>query len=62
VEGSASDGFERRFIDRAHRVIAGVPADQSIIELLSPLVAAGQEGQVDACHVLLNSNAFLFVE
>ena len=31
-------------------------------QLLEPLAAKGHEGQVDVCHILLNSNAFRFVD
>ncbi len=50
------------FVNRAHLIVAGVPAPQEIVELLASSI--GQEGldEADMCHVLLNNNAFLFVE
>ncbi|WP_218933492.1 PSD1 and planctomycete cytochrome C domain-containing protein [Rubripirellula lacrimiformis] len=61
-DGVIADDFAEQFIDRAHQILTGSPADPVTIELLGPLVTSGETGQVDACHVLLNSNAFLFVE
>jgi hypothetical protein len=39
-----------------------MPADQQTIDLLAPLAASGQEGETDVCHILINSNSFLFIE
>ncbi len=51
------------FIRRAHLILTGLEPDEAtVLPLLLPLVNAGQAGEVDACHVLLNSNAFLFVD
>ena len=50
------------FVNRAHQIIAGLPPSLETIELLSPLVADGVNGEVDTCHILLNSNAFLFID
>ncbi|MDA9840239.1 PSD1 and planctomycete cytochrome C domain-containing protein [Rubripirellula sp.] len=57
-----SEKFAVGFIDRSHRVIAGIPASPETIELLKPLVESGEQGQVDVCHILINSNAFLFID
>lgn len=54
--------FAAAFIERAHELITGVPAEKATIELLVPLAATGDAGRVDVCHVLLNSNAFLFID
>ncbi len=59
----ASTGtFAEAFVDRAHRVIAGLPATEDMKKLLSPLAQSGDQGQVDVCHILINSNAFLFID
>jgi hypothetical protein len=50
------------FVNHAHEVISGLPADKEIIELLAPLAASSKEGEADVCHILINSNAFLFIE
>jgi hypothetical protein len=50
------------FVRRAHRLIAGVEADAQTVQLLAEFAGTGQQGEIDVCHVLLNSNAFLFVE
>ena len=50
------------FVKHAVEIISGMPADQKTIDLLAPLAASGQEGQADVCHILINSNAFLFIE
>ena len=62
VSDSAGDDFAEAFVRRAQVIIAGVPAQEATIELLAPLVASGDVGQVDACHVLVNSNEFLFID
>lgn len=54
--------FPVRYVELAHRVIAGVPPSSETINLLVPLVKSGLEGQVDVCHILINSNAFLFID
>ncbi len=50
------------YVRHAHRIITGLEIDDETTELLAPLVASGTEGEVDVCHVLLNSNAFLFID
>ena len=50
------------FVNHAVEVISGMPADQQTIDLLAPLAASGQEGETDVCHILINSNSFLFIE
>ncbi len=55
-------GDARAFVDRCHRILTGMAPDELVTEMLVPLVEQGPQGHVDACHVLLNSNAFLFVE
>jgi len=68
---SELDGIDRaaeleratQFVRRAHIILTGVEPDQEIaVELLAPLVATGTSGEIAACHALLNSNAFLFVD
>lgn len=62
VKHGNTENFSVSFVDRAHRVLAGTPPSKATLELLVPLVESGDAGQVDACHVLINSNAFLFVD
>ena len=50
------------FVMLACEIISGMPADQKTIDLLAPLAANGQEGEADVCHILINSNSFLFIE
>ncbi|MEC7679893.1 MAG: PSD1 and planctomycete cytochrome C domain-containing protein [Planctomycetota bacterium] len=57
-----SEQYAAAFVELAHRIIAGVPATSQTSELLKPLVASGKQGQVDVCHILINSNAFLFID
>ena len=57
-----SEQYGVAFVELAHRIIAGVPATSQTLELLKPLVASGKQGQVDVCHILINSNAFLFID
>ena len=59
---TGSDEFGVEFVNLAHRVIAGVTASEETIHLLSPLVESSVQGQVDVCHILINSNAFLFID
>lgn len=62
VQDIAPEARPAAFVDRAHRILAGTGAPDEVVALLVPLVQAGDDGQVDACHVLINSNAFLFIE
>ena len=50
------------FVNHAVEIISGRPADQQTMDLLGPLAASGQEGETDVCHILINSNSFLFIE
>ena len=50
------------FVKHAVEIISGMPANQKTIDLLAPLAASGPEGETDVCHILINSNAFLFIE
>lgn len=50
------------FVNHAHEVISGLPADNNTIQLLAPLAAGSKQGEADVCHILINSNAFLFIE
>lgn len=50
------------FVNQAVEIISGIPANQQTIDLLSPLAASGQQGETDVCHILINSNSFLFIE
>lgn len=59
---SAAGASAEAFVDRAHRVIAGLPATEETKKLLAPLAESGDQGQVDVCHILINSNAFLFID
>ena len=52
----------RAFVMRAHEIITGLPADPETLSLLTPMVDQGQQGEIDVCHILINSNAFLFVD
>ncbi len=52
----------REFIRRAYRILIGTCPDDPIVEMLTPLVAEGTSGEIDACHVLLNSNQFLYLD
>ena len=36
--------------------------NDATVALLAPMVASGSSGQVDVCHILINSNAFLFID
>tara|TARA_R110002049_G_scaffold305056_3_gene501067 strand:- start:6476 stop:8926 length:2451 start_codon:yes stop_codon:yes gene_type:complete len=51
-----------QFVRHAHRLATGVEIDPAMCDELASLAAKGQEGKVDVCHVLLNSNALLFIE
>jgi hypothetical protein len=50
------------FVQRAHRLITAMEADEATLQMLAPLASDGTSGEVDVCHVLLNSNAFLFID
>ena len=50
------------FIRRAHHILTAVDPEPQTVAWLKPLVDRGEQGEVDACHVLLNSNAFLFID
>ena len=62
VKGIEPAKRSEAFVRRAHRLITAIEADDSAVEMLAPLAAAGSDGQIDVCHILLNSNAFLFVD
>ena len=62
LSSTDDDQFGEAFVRRAHLIISGLPADEAVVELLSPLASAGEAAQVDVCHVLVNSNAFLFID
>ncbi|MGB7326101.1 MAG: PSD1 and planctomycete cytochrome C domain-containing protein [Rubripirellula sp.] len=62
VQETAPEQRSDAFIERAHRILTGLDPDDQVRNWLLPLVESGKEGETDACHVLLNSNAFLFVE
>ena len=55
-------GQAERFVGHAYRLLTGQPPDAATVQLLAPLVAEGEAGKVDACHVLLNGNAFLYLD
>ncbi len=59
---SARGGREKAFICHAYQLLTGERPDAATVQLLAPLVAEGPSGEVDACHVLLNSNAFLYLD
>ncbi|MEM9587096.1 MAG: PSD1 and planctomycete cytochrome C domain-containing protein [Planctomycetota bacterium] len=54
------------FVDHAHELVTGMPIetieDQALVDALVQLASKGQSERADVCHVLINSNAFLFVE
>lgn len=50
------------FVKHAVELISGMVADQQTIDLLAPLASSGPEGETDVCHILINSNSFLFIE
>lgn len=50
------------FVNQAVEVISGMVTDQETIDLLAPLAASGPQGETDVCHILINSNSFLFIE
>lgn len=52
----------RQFVSRAVLLLTSVPAEESVCDSLVPLITGGSDGTVDACHVLLNTNAFQFLE
>ncbi len=54
--------FALAYVRHAHRIITGLEIDDETERLLAPLAASGSQGEVDVCHVLLNSNAFLFID
>ena len=58
----AGPRYGAAFVNHAHEVISGLPADKKTIDLLAPLAANSKEGEADVCHILINSNAFLFIE
>ncbi len=60
VDGRVEDANE--FVRRAHQLLTGMEPTDKTIEMLSPVVNQGNSGEVDVCHVLLNSNAFLYVD
>lgn len=61
VAESGSANFDRDFVHVAHRILTGHDASEATLDLLTPL-AGDPAGRVDLCHILLNSNAFLFVD
>ncbi|TWU56382.1 Planctomycete cytochrome C [Rubripirellula tenax] len=58
----APEVFGAAFVDRVHRILTGAKASDELKSSLGKLAASGSEGQTDVCHILINSNAFLFVE
>ena len=60
AQSSADRG--EAFVRRAYRLTTGLAADEATTRLLAELAESGASGEVDVCHVLLNSNQFLFVE
>jgi hypothetical protein len=50
------------FVQRAHRLITAMEADDVTLQMLAPLASTGTSGEVDVCHILLNSNGFLFID
>ena len=62
VRGVAAGHRGAEFVRRAYRIITGQDVDVETTQLLAPLVATGGEGEIDVCHILLNSNAFLFID
>ena len=60
-------GVERRIAKAFRMALGRMPADQDIVAVRALLEAAGSEGKalrsawVDVCHVLLNTNEFIYV-
>ena len=52
----------KRFVRRAHRIVIGTEVDGRLLDVLCQLCDEHPDGRSDVCHVLLNSNAFLFIE
>lgn len=50
------------FVSRAYRILKSEPAPQALLDLLAPVAAQGSHGQQDVCHVLINSNDFLYLD
>ncbi len=50
------------FVNRAHLIVAGVTPPKEITNLLAAAIGTEGMSEADVCHVLLNNNAFLFVE
>jgi hypothetical protein len=62
LQGVDEAAYGAALVRRAHTIIAAVDADPETVRLLAPLASSGTAGQVDVCHILLNSNAFLFID
>ena len=56
------DSRPEAFVRHAYRIMTSTDPDNAIVQDLAPLVATGKDGEIDACHILLNSNAFLYVD
>jgi hypothetical protein len=54
--------YSSEYVRRAHRILTGTDPDIETVQLLAPMVASGRDGELDVCHILLNSNAFLYVD
>jgi hypothetical protein len=50
------------FVNHAHLIITGLIPPPETAELLASAIGKDGIGEADVCHVLLNDNAFLFVE
>jgi len=59
-EVAASDS--KAFVRRAYRILTAENASDPTVALLAPVAAEGERGQEDVCHVLVNSNDFLYID
>jgi hypothetical protein len=50
------------FVNHAHVILAGVAPPREVADVLASSIGKDGISETDVCHVLLNNNAFLFVE
>ena len=60
--GGFKEGFDEDSRTAATASSEYVEADNETVRLLAPMAATGTSGEVDVCHILINSNAFLFID
>ncbi len=61
-ESTRSSGEAERFVRHAYRLLTAEGLSPAMVDALAEVAARGRDGQNDVCHVLLNANAFIFVE